>query len=221
MVEDVEQIESAFESLASEYPFRKKLAENQVLEWHWATFTWFDLRPLHFERCGIRPGRRLRRAPADRYGRNYYGLDQKGRVVVERDFNEFGFYETFYNWNCHSVEVVHFDYGPEKKPINFMMVRYSENRPTSSSTSAIASYQYENYRWNGDLISQVDLHVAERRQGSLEKLRLWHTAHATYDDKRVLQRVELHWPTDLQRDANDSAEVKFERRGKRIYRPHP
>ena len=220
IMDSVEKLESAFASLAGEYSFRKKLAEKSVREWRWATFTWFDLRPLYFERAGYAPGRRLRQAPANRYGRAYYGLDEEERITVERDFNEFGFYETFYNWASDPVEVAHFDYSPDKKPINLMIVRRVENRPISSSTAAINSYIHEDYQWDGELVSHVVRRVAPREHGSLQDLRHWYTAEATYGNKGVILRVELHWPPAPPERTDPIVEVMFERRGNRIYRRH-
>jgi hypothetical protein len=219
-MDTVQKLESAFASLGSEYSFRKKLAEKAVQKWHWATFTMFDPRPLYFERAGFGPGRRLKQAPSNRYGRAYYGTDEKGRITVERDFNEFGFYETFYNWASDLVEVTHFDYASDKKPINFTIVCLNENRALSSNTAAIGSYSEEEYQWDGELVSQVILRQARREQGSLEEIQHWYTAKATYDHQGVLQKLELHWPPDPPKRAEPSIEVMFERRGKRIYRRH-
>ena len=221
MMDSIEQAESAFASLGGEYQLRKRLSENGVREWRWATWCWFDLRPLYFERNGFAPGRRLRQAPANRYGRVYCGLDEIGRVIVERRFNEFGFYETFYNWANDPIEVSHFDYDPTKKPINLMMIRMVGSHVTSSSAAGISGHVHEDYQWDGNQVRQVVVSYARREQGCLENVRHWHTAKATYDDKGVIQRVELHWPPAPPKQPEEIVEVMFERRGNNTYRRRP
>src|SRR5262245_30695759 len=51
------RLEAAFAALGGEYRVSKEASEKAVCEWQWATFCRFDVRPLHFEQNGIRPGR--------------------------------------------------------------------------------------------------------------------------------------------------------------------
>ena len=221
MMDTIEQVESAFANLASEYLSRKTRSERTVREWRWATWCWFDLRPLYFEREGFTPGRRLRQAPADRYGCACCGFDEMGQVAVQREFNEFGFYETFYNWTANPIEVAHFDYSEDKKAINIMIVRTDGARVISSSAAATHGHMREDYEWDGDQVRQVAVSHAHREQGHLEDLRPLHTAKAFYDDKGAVQRVELLWPPAPPKQPEAIIELMFERRGKKIYRRRP
>jgi hypothetical protein len=189
MMDTIEQVESAFANLDGEYLSRKTRSERTVREWRW-----FDLRPLHFERHGFAPGRRLRQTPADRYGCVCCGFDEMGQVAVEREFNEFGFYETFYNWTANPIEVAHFDYAGDKKAINLLIVRTDEARVISSSVAATHGHTREDYEWDGSQVRQVAVSHARREQGRLEDLRPWHTARALHGDKGVVRRADILWP---------------------------
>jgi hypothetical protein len=180
-----------------------------------------DIQPLHFEQHGFAPGRRLKQEPADRRNRVACGFDSDGRVVVERQFNEFGCYETFYAWAAASVEAAHFDYTPEKMPINLLRARISNGRIVASDAAAINGYSREEYRWDGGLVREVRVQHARREDGVLAPLRLWNTVRAFYNEDGVLQRVDLLWPASVVGRADDLVEIMFERRGKKIYRNRP
>ena len=215
------RLESAFAALSGEYRVRKNAAETAVCDWQWATRSWFDVRPLHFERLGIAAGRRLRREPPDHRNRVACGLDRDGRVVVERQFNGLSFYETFYTWAADSVEAAHFDYAGEKSPINLLRARMTDNRVVASDMAATHGYSRETYRWDGGLVREIDVRHARRESGVLAPLRPWHTVKAHYSDDGVLQRVELVWPPSVVQRPEGFVEIMFERRGKTIYRNHP
>jgi hypothetical protein len=220
------QLESAFAKLGKEYRARKKAAEKVVCGWQWATFCRRDIRPLHFERNGIRPGRPLAQEPSGR--RNYvaYGLDGEGRVVVERRHTEQGFYETFYDWASGSLESAHFDYyvqpsrrslGAGKEPINLLRARMPGGRIAAADLAGANGYTREEYRWEGDLVREVRVLNALRKDGVLTPLRPSHTARARYDEAGVLQRVDRVWPAAVVGRTEDLVEIMFERRGKTIY----
>jgi hypothetical protein len=215
------QLESAFAALGGAYRSRKEAAEKLVLDWQWGTWRWLDILPLYFERHGFAPGRRLKQEPADRRNRVACGLDGDGRVVVERQFNEFGCYETFYAWTPASVEAAHFDYTPEKTPINLLHAKISNGRIVASDTAASNGYSRDEYRWDGDLVREVRVQHARREGGVLAPLRLWNTVRAFYNDDGMLQRVDLLWPASVVQRADDLVEIMFERRGNKIYRNHP
>ncbi len=195
-------------------------------EWRWATSSWFEVQPLYFERHGFAPGRKLRHEPPNPKGRVQCGLDRMGRVVVERRYNEFGFYETFYNWSCEPIEAAHFDYGSkEKPPINLTVVKTEGGRVVSSDTAAIHGYTREEYRWDGSLLTEVRVYHAMRRRGRLSPLVLLRTDRAHYDKEGVVRRVEHVWPP-LKKSLKkfrpkERIEVMFERRGNKIYRNCP
>jgi hypothetical protein len=220
------EVEAAFAALDGEFHTRKKAAEKAVRSWQWATWCWFDIKPLHFERSGLKPGRPLRQEPADRRNCVACGLDRDGRVVVERQFNEFGFYETFYDWGPGRVESVHFDYHVErshfglrskKQPINLVRAQLDDGRIVAADMAGSHGYTREAYQWEGGLVREISVQNARRQDGVLAPLRPSHTARAHYDDAGVLQRVERVWPAADVGRAEDLVEIMFERRGKTIY----
>lgn len=221
------RLEADFAKLDREYHARKTAAERAVCDWQWATFCRLDVRPLHFERNGIRPGRPLRQKPSGR--RNYvaYGLDCEGRVVVERHHNEQGFYETFCVWGSGSLESAHFDYyvepsrrrneNPGKMPINLLRTSMTDGRMVAADLAGAGGYTREEYRWEGGLVREVRVLNAARKQGVLAPLRPSHTAQAHYDGDGALERVERVWPAAAVGRSKDLVEIMFERRGKTIY----
>jgi hypothetical protein len=213
----IETVEAAFAALRREYRPRKGRAEGAVCEWVWSTSSWYDPRPLHFERNGWPRGRRLREEPTNRYGRVQCGFDDDGRVVVEREYTEYGFYETFYEWNADPVEVAHYDYAPEKKPINLMLVHHADDKPTSSDVSAIGGYTREEYEWSGGRVVAVSVFYAKRERRRLGTLVAWHRAVAQYDARGKVRRVVLRWPPSPPERTRGISEVPFERRGARIH----
>jgi hypothetical protein len=217
-VDLVARTESGFAALGSEYRTRKERAEAVVCDWKWAKWSWFDPRPLYLERHGSAPGRQLRQHPVSPRSGVSCGLDRSGRVTVERQFNEFGFYETFYDWSAEPLEVAHFDYSAEKRPINLLIVLMEAGRAVASFVAAIYGFTREEYRWDGPLVREVDVYHAEREDGHLPPLQRWHTAKAQYTGKGVLERVEIVWPPSHSDRPDEVAKVVFERRGKRIFR---
>lgn len=216
--EPLKSLESAFKGLKGQYPQRKALAEKTVHEWRWATWCWFEIQPLYFERHGFTPGRKLRQEPPNLKGHVQCGLDQMGRVVVEREYNEFGFYETFYNWNCEPVEVARFDYDPIKTPINLMVAKMEGGRVISSDRTTTQGYTREEYQWDESLLTEVRVYSAVRSQGRLSPLLLHHTERAHYNKEGLVQRVENVWPPLKKLRPKEQIEVMFERRGNKIYR---
>lgn len=214
----MEQLDAAFAVLASEYRLRKALAERAVRDWRWATSSWFDLRPLYFESNGWPHGRAVRHQPAHREGCVCCGFDSTGRVVVERQFNRFGCYETFFNWDTTPVEAAHFDYAREKKPINLLVVWIEAQRPMQSAVAAIHGYTHETYVWGSHGVTEIRVTNVNRKDGTLSALDLSQLVKASYGDDGTLTKVERVW---LAADSTlgDITEVMFERRGKRIFRP--
>ena len=214
----VQRVDSVLGTLGSEYHLRKARAEDGVREWIWGTWCWFDPRPLHFERHGWAPGRRLRREPEIPDSHVSCGFDESGCVLVERQYNEHGFYETFYEWNATVLEAAHYDYFSDKKPISFMVVQTEDGRAMSSDVAATNGYTREAYHWDGAVVREVKVEYAKRRDGQLESLGPWHTARATYNDHGKLQRVDLLWPASPPERPDTTVELMFERRAGRIFR---
>jgi hypothetical protein len=215
----LDEVEEGFARLRHEYRFRKAVAEKAVLESRWSTLRWYDPRPLFFERNGLPVGRPARVPPEKPNTLVGCGLDGGGRVVVLRRYGEHGTYtESFFRRADSFIEVAHFDSRPEKNPVNLLLVRVDDGRPSSSNAAAILGHTYEEYVWGGSLVEEVRVAHAERADGILGPLQPLHTAGASYDRDGKLVRVELHWPADSSRP-EPQVEVMFERRAGRIWRP--
>lgn len=214
-------MEAAFAKLHTQYRSRKKAAEGMVHEWKWATASRYDLRPLYFERHGWAPGRTIRQIPSDKNGYVSYGIDSSGAVMVERQFNEFGCYESFFTRTSDTVDIAHFHYIPDKLPICLIRVKFLGGNPIASFHAAIGGFDEETYKWDGPRVSEVHVRHAKRDEGILSPLKAWHVAQATYDSHGVLQRVELIWPREAPGQSAPSVELMFERRGSRIFRRSP
>jgi hypothetical protein len=217
--DSIVELYAAFAALGHEYRFRKASAEAAVRTWRWATGCWFDPRPLFFEQNGFPRGRTLREPPAQLDGRVCCGFDAEGRVTVEREFNPYGYKETFLNWHRVPVESALYDYGPEKMPINLVVVWRDGQRATRSAAAAIHGYTSEEYLWAEHGVTEIRVAWADRKEGRLGTLQS-HRVLASYSKDGKLHKVDRLWPPRAAGDA-ESIETMFERRGTKIFRPHP
>ena len=190
---NTETADRLFSALAAQYRDRKVLAERAVSSWRWASGPWFDPRPLYFERHNDRPGRLLKKPPARPTGRVEVGFDAAGRVVVEREHNEFGCYENFYHWEASPVEVARYHYHDDKDPINLLVLSIDEQRLCASYLVAERGWVREEYVWEGPRLSEVHVSHAPRVGAHYLQLEALHVARAVYDGEQ-LARVALEWP---------------------------
>jgi hypothetical protein len=200
-----------FARLAGQYRARKAQAESLVRSWSWATKEVWHINPLYFEMNGERPGRRLNKKPA---GRAFYsfGFDDSGRMVVQRRHNEFGCYETFYDWSKDPVEIAHFDYDKSKKPINLCLAKYVDGRLVQTATSAIV----ESYAWAGPHLTRIQIRVAERVGKVWQKLEDYQVVKPSYDSDGSVQRVVIDWLPRPPHVTKLHTEVVFQRRDKPV-----
>lgn len=211
--------EAAFATLASEYHSRKQLAEQQVVEWKWASWHVFDQKPLALERCGYAPGRMLKQKPAETNDCIEYGFDHERRILVERQHTEFiGFYETFRKWSETLIESVHYDYAPDKKPINIEFVELKEGKAVRSISSAVNGCSIERYIWTGSQLTTVHQVTAERVDSETPELLPNYIATCEYDASGVLQRITRSFYDRTDESQVVSVTTPFERIGKRIRR---
>ncbi len=208
------KMEAAFAALSRDYTARKKAAEGKVCDWKWSKSPWFDPRPLHFERQESRPGRLMRTPPADPVDHCECGLDSVGRVVVERQYNEVGVSETFYDWSADPVEWAGYDSGGKKGPIFVALAPMESGRAVASYDSARYGYMSEEYHWVGAHVDEVKEFYAKRDDdtGKLGPLTLFRRATAEYDAKEVLERVVCHWLPSPPRNPKGGSKVTYERR---------
>jgi len=210
--------EAAFASLAPEYESRKKLAEQLVVEWKWASWKVHSLEPLYLERCGYAPGRILKKKPECTDNRVEYGFDQAGRIAVERQHRQFGFYETFQKHSDTIIESAHYDYGTGNKPIKITFVTVEDDKAVRSVSSAVNGCCIEEYTWTNSLLTTVVQFTAERVGNETPVLLRNYVAECEYDDSGRLQRIKRSFYDPDDQSTIISVTTPFERVGKRIRR---
>lgn len=188
MREQMKRVEAAYARLGKEYRKRKKKAEAAVVEWRWAKASLFDIRPLYAESRGRPVGKPLKKRPANPKNHFECGYAADGRVMAERQYNELGMYETFYDWSADPVEVAHYDYDREKEPINLLHAYTNGGRVVSTHVSAVYGFTSERYVWKGGRVYEIDVRHADRADGRLKAVKKSHTVRATYAGE-VLKRV--------------------------------
>jgi hypothetical protein len=147
-----------FARLAGEYECRKRAATGLVERWDWYSWPGLDLRPLHFERDLLKPGRRLGvRPPLDRDVLRI-GFDAEGRAVVTEQYSGFLhgrlYYETFVRYDGDVVEAAHF--GTDG-PIYLHEYRFVDGLMRSADTIARRGSGRESYTYTDGQISRVEI----------------------------------------------------------------
>lgn len=211
--------EAAFATLASEYHSRKQLAEQQVVEWKWASWRVFYQKPLELERGGYAPGRMLKQKPSETNNCVEYGFDHERRILVERRYTEgVGFYEIFLKWSETLIESAVYDCAPDKKPINIEFVELVEGKAVRSISSAVNGCSIERYIWTGLQLTTVHQDTKERVNSETPELLPNYIAKCEYDDAGVLQRITRSFYDRTDASQIVSVTTPFERIGKRIRR---
>ncbi|MET7395800.1 hypothetical protein ABZS66_20130 [Dactylosporangium sp. NPDC005572] len=183
-----------FVRLADEYDVRKSAATALVERWDWYTWPGLDLRPLHFERALLRPGRRLdARPPTDRDVLRI-GFDAEGRAVVTQKYSGFLhgrlYYETFARHTGNEVEVTHFD---TDEPIYLHRYHFQDGLMRSADMVARRGSGRESYAYTDGLIGRVEIEHGGRSHSVLT---------AEHDQLGLVRIVEI---------AGRRSEVRYER----------
>ena len=209
------EVEEAFALLPREYELRKAEAEAAVDKWSYSTSRRFDARPYYFDRHGSTPGRTCRQVASTKNRGTAEGFDHEGRLLVERQYNEISFYQSFSRWSEECVEIAHFHHW-DNKPINLLRLVYAHGRPAECHFAATAGGSVEQYVWDRDLLSSAKVYYTPRIAGMLGHLVLHHTDELTYGTHGKIQRAEVLWPETDTRSTH--RELVYERRGDRIWR---
>jgi hypothetical protein len=200
-----------FAGLQEEYATRRAEAESEVVHWGWYTAPFFDLRPLWFQRHYDLPGSPMRKRPAHLNGRVEVGVDARSRIAVERLYNEYGFYETFFRWAHDHVEAAHYDYYvPDRRPINVLLLNYLDSRPISADLIGERGWVREEYEWQNDELVGVQVFHTERVGRHYSDLRPHSTIRPVYSD-RELDSIHVQWPPDPPRRPGPVVEVVYKR----------
>jgi hypothetical protein len=85
----VSDLAARFARLADEYESRRREATAAVVDWAWYSWPGLDLRPLHFERDLLKPGRRLDARPRVDHDALRIGFDAEDRAVVIEEYSGF------------------------------------------------------------------------------------------------------------------------------------
>ena len=126
--------------MVSDYRARKRDAEKRVVRWEFASAPDRALEPLWFERNRLPRGRKSKKGPIA------YGLDDDGRVVVERNED----LEIFYapgqrEWTSYR----------ERTPIETGRARFEGERIVALERGGFR----ERYQWKGDRVVRIEREV--------------------------------------------------------------
>lgn len=172
-----------FAQLPEEYDARKRAATALVRRWEWYTWPGLDLRPLHFERDLLKPGRRLAVRPPVERDVLRIGFDGGDRAVVTEECS--GFLrgrlasETFVRHDGDAVEAAHF--GPDG-PIYLHEYRFGDGLMRTADMVARRGTGRESYAYSGGLVSRVAIEHDGRPVSVLT---------AEHDDAGLVRLVEV------------------------------
>jgi hypothetical protein len=199
MVVIVIELDSRFLNLISEYQSSKRKCEAMVVNWRWAKSDRHDPRPFWYERNRWKPGQFLKSNPARPNGFYEYGYDSDGNVVVGRNHvssepDRIWFYETFYIRSGNILEIIHFDYHPEKKPIYLTRCTYQDNRLILWESRATSGSRREYYQWEKDRVKIVEVNYAKiGPDQQYKEPNPWQRIEAKYSEIGSLEELTVHW----------------------------
>jgi hypothetical protein len=180
---NVSDLAARFARLAAEYGSRKSAATALVERWDWYKWPGLDMRPLHFERDLLRPGRRLDARPPLDLDVLRIGFGAGGRVVVIEEYSGFLhrrlYYETFVRHDRDMVEAAHF---ATNGPIYLHEYRFEDGLMRSADMIARGGSGRESYAYNDGRISRVEIENDGRSRSVLM---------AEHDDRGLVRLVEV------------------------------
>jgi hypothetical protein len=175
------------------YQNLKEQCEAGVTRWEWGTAFLHELRPFYAERAGFTPGKWLPKEPRKKKGKRQYGLDDSGRLVVERQHTSFEgkINETFYVYSntgdfAEATRYEHFDktHGTVSK-YEYEQGRLVKWAHTIRSKTSMETYTYEGAR----LIRSVYIEgEGDPRMPTVESRT--RTFEYLYNDHGRLERIE-------------------------------
>jgi hypothetical protein len=177
--------------LQSEYGARKAEAESRVADWQAYTNEGYSAEPLYFEVHHYRRGRRLA-SPGDPEARWWHGVDDSGRVWVDRQATEYPgrVSERFYVVGADGpTQFALYDYSDEKRALRHEVFTYEDGRLVASQYAAEHGAGASRYLYGGDRLVRIE----SRLGPSPEALRPHTRTDVSYDDLGRLQEIWLSW----------------------------
>lgn len=189
----LETLEKQYRRMRREYPMRKRIAESRVTEWTWASKPFWNINPLYFELDATRPGRKLKKEPAEKTDKCCIGTDAEGRVTVERYYERLGIEETFYDWEQNPVEIAEYCTYRDGEPTNLHAAKFVRGRLSVHVTTATGGATVERYHWDDDQLTSIDIRYAPRDGKSLCRLEPYQTVRADYTNTGFTKNVWIDW----------------------------
>lgn len=194
---DVSDLDTRFSRLSAEYELRRSTAHAAVVRWDWYSWRAFDLRPLHYERDLLKPGRRLaERPPLDR-DHHRIGFDTDDQPVAILEYSGFLggqlYYETYRDYRAGVGLVDEAQFYADGRPIYLHQYRYEAGLIRSASSAATGGGGYEEYQYTGQHVTRISIYHAKptHKPGKrLYPLAPYAVISAAYDDAG-LSRLEI------------------------------
>jgi hypothetical protein len=197
------QLDARFAAAEGDYASLKRRSEARVVVWRWTREGCFSPYPYWFERERFNRGEVLAREPVDKRQHHAYGLDVRGRVVVERQHTAEAqrFYETFYEHSedggvrTHGVRYHHDGSG---RPIN--VETFEHDAVSGALLIAERRAQYgcsrERYRREAGRIGSIEIDYSEIVEGKVTPLQPYQRVEIDHDPLGRVIEVRKIWPSD-------------------------
>jgi hypothetical protein len=140
-----------------EYAARQAAAEAQVATREWWTHPGRTVQPLYRQRHGSPVGRRLSKPPRKPTLQNaFYGLDARGRVVVEHEYiyKGRGYYRLFYEWQDGRVDWVRYD--DDQRAVAVHRADLDGERVVAASMRGHMGGYATRFTYSGDRLTRID-----------------------------------------------------------------
>lgn len=155
LLELIPEYEQRFRAAAERYIALRQQCHLAVKSWEWYSFHHFHLDPGYFLLDEhFRPGRRLRKTPADVDGKSRYGFNSAGDVIVAESHGQFRgkCSEEFWEYGWDRIDGTLFDDHPQKDCIKFSTRLFRGGVAVAFIQYAIHGFKVVSYEWKDGLI---------------------------------------------------------------------
>lgn len=179
------QPEVLFQNGEKNYSKIKKQTEDKVVVWHWAKGSLANFEPYYYEEKKYPLPKKLKTAPKDKNYHTQYGVDRFGNIIVERDFNTSGFYESFYQIEDDKITSFRYSYHEEKEIINCRIYFFKEGKIDMIKASATYAINSTKYSYQNNLLtSKEEKHYDRETEKNSHK-----EVFYEYDDHNILNGI--------------------------------